>query len=165
LKTLEKISKYAAKFASVLSGCLIIAVFIVIFIGIIGRFISRSPSWTEEISRWGLLAICFSGTSAALYQRQHTGMNIFIEWVPLKFAKVLTVIAYVLAIILCAYCFYFCGRAAFKVARMKGDIIPLSMMYVKLFLPMGFALMIIQLVNGLVHVFSATDIANVTISK
>ncbi|MBK5200686.1 MAG: TRAP transporter small permease [Spirochaetaceae bacterium] len=165
MKILNLISRKVAQVTSVITGLLIMVVFVVIFIGIGGRIVKNNPAWTEEIARWGLVAIGFLGGSVAVYKRQHVGVNIIITRLPIKIAKVATIIAYIIVIIVCAICLLQSYDAAIRAVRIRGDILPFSMMYVKLFLPLGFGCMIIHLVAGLANVFSHEDVRNLTIGQ
>ncbi len=165
MNILEKISKKVAQITSVIAGLLLLIVFVVIFIGIVGRVIRNNPSWTEELARWGLISIGFLGGSVALYKKQHVGVNIIVTRMPLKVAKIATIIAYFAVLSVCAYCLYYSYYAAIKAYRIKGDIIPFSMMYVKLFLPFGFGCMIIHLLAGLSKIFQCKDVNKLTIGQ
>ncbi len=165
MKILNMISKKIAQITSVISGLLLICVFIVIFIGIGGRIIRNNPSWTEEIARWGLISIGFLGGSVAVYKKQHVGVNIIVTRLPLKIAKVATVIAYLAVIFVCSFCLYHSYSAAISAYRIKGDIIPFSMMYVKLFLPLGFACMIVHLLAGLSNILKCQNVKELTIGQ
>ena len=163
----DKICKTVAKIATILSGLLLLSVFVVLFIEISGRFMGRSPSWTEELSRWGLIAMCFSGASAALYNKSHVGVNIIVTRLPFAVARICTAIAYLCGITLCIFFGYYCFLAAMRTVNLKGDIIPVSMIYVKMFLPLGFFMMLIQLLGGLIKLFDKrlTAIADATIGS
>ncbi|MBC6721247.1 TRAP transporter small permease [Treponema sp. Marseille-Q4130] len=163
----DKICKTTAKIATILSGLLLLSVFVVLFIEISGRFMGKSPSWTEELSRWGLVAMCFSGASAALYNKSHVGVNIIVTRLPFPVAKICTAIAYLCGITLCIFFGYYCFLAAMRTVNLKGDIIPVSMIYVKMFLPLGFFMMFIQLLGGLIKLFDKrlTAIADATIGS
>ena len=163
----DKICKTAAKIATVLSGFLLLSVFVVLFIEISGRFMGKSPAWTEELSRWGLVAMCFSGASAALYNKSHVGVNIIVTRLPFLVARICTAIAYLCGITLCIFFGYYCFLAAIKTVNLKGDIIPAAMIYVKMFLPFGFFMMLIQFIGGLIKVFDKrlTAIAGVTVGS
>ncbi|MFC2603263.1 MAG: hypothetical protein ACFNX0_05095, partial [Treponema sp.] len=75
--------------------------------------------------------------------------------------------AYLCGITLCIFFGYYCFLAAIKTANLKGDIIPVAMIYVKMFLPFGFFMMLIQLIGGLIKVFDKrlTAIAGVTVGS
>jgi TRAP-type C4-dicarboxylate transport system permease small subunit len=165
VKILNLISRKVAKVTSVISGLLLVVVFGVIFIGIGGRIVRDNPAWTEEIARWGLIAIGFLGGSVAVYKRQHVGVNIIITRLPIKIAKVATIIAYIVVILVCSICLMQSFDAAIRATRIRGDILPYSMMYVKMFLPVSFACMIIHLVAGLANVISLEDVRDLTIGQ
>ncbi|AEV29275.1 TRAP-type C4-dicarboxylate transport system, small permease component [Sphaerochaeta pleomorpha str. Grapes] len=160
---LDKISRAFGKFATLLACLILIAIFMVISAGIVCRFTGLRLSWTEELARWGLISLCYVGASAALRNRQHVGVNIVINAMPQKIAKIAVGIAYVVCMVIVVYFFFNSGEAALKAGRIKGDIIPISLKYVKLLLPMSFFMMFFHLAWGFSTIFGAKQISDVTI--
>ena len=165
MNILEKLSGAFEKLAIVLSAGLLIGVFIVVFGGVVLRFLGINFSLSEELSRWGLVSICFIGASAALKQKQHVAVNMLMQALPLRIGKVFVTVGYFFVFILLAFSSYYSLKAALSADGMMGDIIPVSMMYVKLMLPLGMVMMIVHLVHGFFGIPSGKDIDSVLIGS
>ena len=137
MELLGKLSTVLEKLAIVLATTILILVFCLVFTGVIFRILGNSFSMSEELSRWGLISICFIGASAALKQKQHIGVNMLLQALPLKLSKVLVTVGYLTSFVLLAYASFYSIKAALAAQGMVGDIVPISMMYVKFSLPLG----------------------------
>lgn len=163
MKILEKLSGGLEKLAIVLSAGLLIAVFCLVFSGVIFRIIGSNFSLSEELSRWGLVSICFIGASAALKQKQHVAVNMLMQALPLRIGKVCVAVGYLFVFVLLAFSTYYSFNAALSAQGMMGDIIPVSMMWVKLSLPLGMAMMFVHLLHGFFGIPKGKDIDSVLI--
>ena len=163
MKILSKLSRACEKFAIAASGILLAIVFALVFGAVIFRAVGSNFALSEELSRWGLVSICFIGASAALKQKMHVAVNMLVDMLPLPLGKILVAIAHVLVLVLLVYSTGYSWRAAMRAGAMTGDIIPLSMMWVKLTLPLGMAMMIVHLVHGLASIYSSPDIDSIRI--
>ena len=161
MNLLAKLSAAAEKLAIVLAAGILILVFCLVFGGVIFRLLGSNFSMSEELSRWGLISICFIGASAALKQKQHVAVNMLMQVLPLRVGKVCVTLAYVLVLVLLGFSTYYSLKAALAAAGMAGDIIPISMMYVKLALPLGMAMMIVHLLHGLFGIAKGKDIDSI----
>ena len=162
---LGKLSAALEKFAIALAAAILIGVFCLVFSGVVFRMVGHNFAMSEELSRWGLISLCFIGASVALKQKQHVGVNMLIQALPLPFAKIGVVIAYFVVFVLLAFSSYFSFRAALAAQGMVGDIVPVSMMYVKFSLPLGMSMMVVHLINGFVGILRAEDIRSVLIGS
>ncbi len=96
VKVLDRISWVLGKIATYIATAILIGVFFIITLGgVIARFTSLRFSWTEELARWGgLVSLTYiGGASAALRNKQHSGVNIIVTMLPAKIAKVVAVVA------------------------------------------------------------------------
>ncbi|WP_320128407.1 TRAP transporter small permease subunit [uncultured Sphaerochaeta sp.] len=107
---LGKISRAFGKFATILACLILIAVFLVISAGVVCRFTGLRLSWTEELARWGLISLCYVGASAALRNRQHIGVNILVNALPVKSAKIVVGFAYLVCMVIVIYFFLTAGK-------------------------------------------------------
>jgi TRAP-type transport system small permease protein len=165
VKILGKLSNALEKFAIYLTAGLLISVFCLVFGGVILRMIGHNFSLSEELSRWGLISICFIGASAALKQKQHVAVNMLVQALPLRVGKVFVAISYVIVLILLVFSTFYSLKAAIGAAGMFGDIIPISMMYVKLTLPLGMAMMIVHLLHGFFGIPKGKDLNSILIGS
>lgn len=164
VKVLDRISWALGKIATYMATLILCSVFLVITLGIVARFTSLRFSWTEEFARWGLVSLTYIGASAALRNKQHSGVNLVIASLPAKIGKVVVVVAYLALMFSVVYFFLNSYEAAIKASRIRGDIIPISMKYVKLLIPLSFGMMFFHLASGLANLLSSKGIAGKTIS-
>lgn len=160
-----KLSDALAKFAQRLSTVLLIVMFTLVFSGVILRVIGNSFSLSEELSRWCLISLCFIGGSVALKQKQHVGVNMLMQALPLRISRIGIVSAYIVVFILLGVSTVFSFTAALAAKDMTGDIVPVSMMYVKFSLPLGMFMMLVHLLNGFLGIAKAKDINEVLIGS
>lgn len=157
MKALAQLSAACEKFAIAASGILLAIVFALVFGAVIFRVVGSNFALSEELSRWGLVSICFIGASAALKQRQHVAVNMLMQILPLRIAKVCIAIAYVAVIILLGFSAFYSFKAAVAADGMMGDVVQISMMWVKLMLPLGMTMMLVHLLHGLSLVARGKD--------
>lgn len=163
MKLLGLLSDACEKIAIVLSALLLVAVFCLVFGGVVLRMTGHNFSMSEELSRWGLVSICFIGASAALKQKMHVAVNMLVDLLPLRLGKIVVTISYILVLVLLVYATGYSWKAAMGAEGMTGDIVPISMMWVKLMLPIGMGMMIVHLVHGFLGIYSSPDIDSIRI--
>ncbi len=165
MKYLEKLSDFLAKLAIVIAGTLCAAILCLVLYGVFLRITGNAFSMSEELSRWGMIAMTFIGASAALKNKQHIGVNMLVQKLPLAISKVMVFVAYLVTFALLGISFWFSLEAAIATSDMMGDIIPIPMMYVKLSLPLGMLMMMVHLLVGFLQLFKAKDINKVLIGS
>jgi TRAP-type C4-dicarboxylate transport system permease small subunit len=163
MKLLGLLSDACEKIAIVLAALLLVAVFCLVFGGVVLRMTGHNFSMSEELSRWGLVSICFIGASAALKQKLHVAVNMLVDLLPLPLGKIVVTIAHLLVLVLLVYSTGYSFKAALGAEGMTGDIVPMSMMWVKLMLPAGMAMMIVHLVESLLRIYASPDIDSIRI--
>jgi TRAP-type transport system small permease protein len=163
MKLLGLLSDACEKIAIVLAGFLLLAVFCLVFGGVVLRMTGHNFSMSEELSRWGLVSICFIGASAALKQKLHVAVNMLVDLLPLPLGKIVVTIAHLLVLFLLVYSTGYSFKAALGAEGVTGDIVPMSMMWVKLMLPAGMAMMIVHLVESLLRIYASPDIDSIRI--
>ena len=165
MKAIQKLSEACEKLAIFLSAGILILVFIIVFGSVVLRFLGINFSLSEELSRWGLVSICFIGASAALKQKQHVAVNMLMQALPLRVGKACVAVAYLVVFVLLGFSTHYSLKAAIGAEGMAGDIIPISMMYVKLSLPLGMSMMIVHLLHGFFGIPAGKDIDSVLIGS
>ena len=59
------------------------ALFIVVVLAVIGRYVfGRSLTWTEEVPRYLLIWISFLGAAACVARREHVGFDVLFNKLP-----------------------------------------------------------------------------------
>jgi TRAP-type C4-dicarboxylate transport system permease small subunit len=164
-ETLDAASSALEKIGLVIATAILAAVFILVLFGIVFRFTNVRFAMYEELARWGLVGMTFIGASVALKKKQHVGINMLVQSLPLAVAKTCIVAAYLVIMATLSVAMFYSFRAAFGAAGITGDIVPLPMMYIKLTLPAGMIMMLVHLLAGFVKVFKAKDIHSVLIGS
>jgi len=165
VRILGLLSGFFEKIARAISTVLMIVMFCLVFSGVVFRIIGNSFSLSEELSRWCLISLCFIGGSVALKQKQHVGVNMLILSLPAKAAKPCIALAYLVVFVLLGFATYYSFTAAVAAIDMTGDIVPVSMMYVKFSLPFGMFMMIVHLLHSFAGVFRAKNIESILIGS
>ncbi len=163
MQMLGKLSNALDRFAVVLSSLILGGVFCLVMSGVVFRITGHNFALSEELSRWGLVSICFIGASAALKRKQHVGVNMVLQVMPLPLGKVCVMAAYLVVLATLGFATRYSLKAALGAQGMIGDIVPISMMYVKLTLPLGMAMMCVHLLYGLFSIPSGKTIGSVLI--
>jgi len=161
MQMLEKLSDALDKLAIVLASVILLVVFLLVMSGVVFRITGHNFALSEELSRWGLVSSCFIGASSALKRRQHVGVNILLEILPLRVGKAFVMVAYLLVLATLVFTTHYSLRAAMCANGMIGDIVPVSMLYVKLTLPFGMAMMCVHLLYGLFSIPGGKTIRSV----
>ncbi len=160
-----KLSDALEKFALALATVLVIAMFLLVFSGVILRIIGNSFSMSEELSRWCLISLCFIGGSVALKQKQHVGVNMLMQSLPVGIARIGIILGYAVVSLFLGFATVYSLIAALASKGMTGDIIPISMMYVKFSLPLGMFMMLVHLLNGFLGIARARDVKSILIGS
>ena len=163
MQMLGKLSRILDKFAVVLASLILAAVFGLVMSGVVFRITGHNFALSEELSRWGLISVCFIGSSAALKRRQHIGVNMMLQALPLAVGKICVMVAYVMVLATLVFTTRYSLKAAIGAEGMIGDIVPISMMYVKLSLPLGMAMMCVHLLHGLFSIPTGKTIGSILI--
>lgn len=130
------------------------------------RMAGRAPSWSEEFARWLLIGIAFISSSIALKRGAHIGITALIKMIPYRFVlKIIIQISNILVLIFLCYMFWFGLDAALKAADQTGDIIPISVIFVKLHVPIGALMMIVHVLYYSAGIFTRDDPKNFILSQ
>lgn len=133
--------------------------------GVITRLLGMAPSWSEELSRWLIVGLTFIAGSVAFKQGAHVGVTIMVQKMPVIIQKPLIQLTNILVIIFMSYVFWYGFEAAVYSYDTYGDIIQISMMYVKLNLPLGALIMIIHTLALMAGVIGSEKPEEYLISK
>lgn len=62
-----------------------------VLLGVFYRYVLRSPlGWTEELARFLMIWAALLAISVCIYHKEHVSIQIFMQLLPLKIAKVIT---------------------------------------------------------------------------
>lgn len=78
------------------------AIWVVVLLQVVARIIGHSLPWTEELSRYVFIWICFIGASAGIRTREHAGMTFLLDWAGPRLGPVVLVVVDILFLVFAA---------------------------------------------------------------
>lgn len=140
------------------------AVFLIVFSGVllrvgftlqanIGLNIIRPFPWSEELARWLLVGLAMVSASVAFKRKEHVGIELIVQQFPPVLKRTVAVITDIMVLIFMIICLYSSYIVAIQAANQTGDVIPYSMLWVKMNIPLGFAFMIIHALSDMISQF------------
>lgn len=79
LRFLKGVNRWAVAVESLLAGSLVFAVFVVVLLQVVMRYVFASPNpWTEELSRFGFIWVSMLGAALAAELRTHFVFDQFV---------------------------------------------------------------------------------------
>lgn len=131
---------------------------VVVLSSVFLRMAGRAPSWSEEFARWLIVGIAFVSASVALKRGMHIGITAIVRsirnrWVLTAFVQLTNF----MVLIFLGYLFWFGLDAALQAIDQTGDIIPISVFFVKLHIPLGALMMITHLLYYITGVMSCEE--------
>jgi TRAP-type C4-dicarboxylate transport system permease small subunit len=159
-------SSWVDKVATWISIIYAFLVTVIVLASVFLRMAGRAPSWSEEFARWLLIGIAFISASVALKRGAHIGITALIKTIPSKtLLRVIIQLSNFLVLVFLVYMFWFGLDAAIKAVDQSGDIIPVSVLYVKLHVPIGALMMIVHVLYCSAGAFSGDDPKNYLLSQ
>lgn len=144
---LEKLSNQVDKAAICLSVLYAFVSTVVVLSSVFLRMVGHAPSWSEEFARWLIIAIAFVSSSVALKKGMHIGITSLIKRIKNRYLTILLIQITNLSVLFFLVLLFWTGfDAAIKAVDQTGDIIPISVVYVKLHLPLGALMMAVHIV-------------------
>ncbi|NYB74680.1 TRAP transporter small permease [Sedimentibacter hydroxybenzoicus DSM 7310] len=129
------------------------AMTILLFLSIVFRFLLHLPlAWTEEISLYGLVWLCYFGASLAIKNNSHLKMEIITTYLNKKWKKVFDILSDILFFIFAAFIMFYVTKLTIDVGQ-RGAVsavlhTPKWIPY--LGVPVAFLLMIIRLIQNII---------------
>lgn len=131
---------------------------VIVLASVFLRMAGRAPTWSEEFARWLLVGIAFISSSVALKRGSHIGITALVKSIPNNMViRALILLSNVLVLTFLVYMFWFGLDAAIKAVDQTGDIIPMSVIYIKLHIPLGALMMIIHVLYATAGLFTNDD--------
>ncbi len=154
----DRIGHYIEKSSGFISVIFFSSMIIVVLIGVIARYVMRSPfEWTEEIARFLMLGIIFLSINMALRQKEHIAIRTLAEALPKYLANYLD---YIIDILI-GFFLIILIRQGYIMATstlMTAGTIKISMFWIYILVPLGAFLTLIQLVvNNITKILSGSS--------
>lgn len=160
LAMVELLSELISRACRVIAGALLLAIATVMFVGVFWRYVLGDPlSWYEEVAKFLMVWMTFIVVPAALHRGQHPNADIpamllpgAARWIA---AGILLVLVALLAY-LSWWAYLFALNARGQVALTVGNI---SLFWIFLSVPVGFALAVIVGANRLLRMLADRPLA------
>ena len=135
----------------------IILIFLVMFgivtINVLARYIFNAPiPWAGELSRYSFIGIIYLGAILAMKDEAHIGLDIIIEYFPIKLREIVDFISKVLILIFLAVFIYMGTRMSLNNINTKSSAMLISMAIPYAVLPIGGLGMFVELLINLLGI-------------
>lgn len=146
---LKKLEKVLDTGENAITGTLMIACILVLFVNVIARkFFSAASTWAEEAIRYAIIWVTFLGCSQCAKTGTHVGIDLLIQAMPQKLQRYFNALAQFLAAVFTAVCTY-AGWQALQLILTTGQRSPailMPMWIVYFSIPLGFLLTTIRFI-------------------
>lgn len=113
---------------------------------VLTRFILPHPlSWTEELARYSFIWWSFIGAAYVVRLNGHLGMDILVNTLPLGGRVFLQKLVFLVSLVFMVLVTYTGVRITIRQAGQEGTILPISMAWVYLIVPLTGAIMALYL--------------------
>ncbi len=167
MQTLERFVERVAYWTGICVMVLVAAFTLLIAVSVFLRYgLSRGLDWTEELGRYLMIWMGFLGASLALRNGAHVGVDMVRAALPRAVRRVVILIG---SLIICSFFVmvtYQGIRLVSMVQEQESLVLPISMFWPYLAIPVGTLLMLVQLVvltirewrtGSVVHVSEAEE--------
>lgn len=148
---MKQIDKILSRFEEGLTGFLLIITTLILFSNVVLRYgFSSSPTWAEEVIRYGMIWVTFIGGSICARNKLHVGIDIFLSYFKPLPRLILEVTAELLSALFCAiltYLSYLNTMLVFEtVQRSPALMMPIWIVYIAM--PIGAFLMTVRFIQS-----------------
>jgi TRAP-type C4-dicarboxylate transport system permease small subunit len=149
----------------VVIGLLLGAAIIVALLQVVFRYgLNSSLSWSEELARYLFIWIIFLGTSSAARRGQHMAVETLASVLPAVALRPLTTLVIMVSIVFYCVVFYTAVILTENAIPQLSTALEISVAIVYVSAPIGAALTIIHLINGLVQIAAGRQAVVTTVT-
>lgn len=160
MKVWEKIDKVLTGFSGYLTGMLLLASTLVLFVNVFLRYIFHSSTtWAEEAIRYAIIWVTFVGAAVCARRGSHVGIDLFAQALPALGMKIVLAFGQFISAVFMAFCTFY-GWEMFLLMLSTGQKSPAMMMpmaVVYFAMPLGFLLTTIQFIAAGVRILKTPD--------
>jgi TRAP-type C4-dicarboxylate transport system permease small subunit len=164
LMAITKILVGLAKWSAIVAAVIMT---IMIFLQVIFRYVIKAPlSFSEELARYMFVWSVAMGSALALRKRKHIGVEVFVEWLPVRFRDQVKIVGGLLNLIFFGLLVWYGFVMVGATMDQLSPALLLPMGYVYLAIPSsGIVLFVCEIANFLENHFGGDGCAESTIGK
>jgi TRAP-type C4-dicarboxylate transport system permease small subunit len=141
----RRIARFLARTTETLACLIMIAVTALNLTQVGGRYLFNTGfSWTEEAMRYGMIWLMMLGSVACIYRAEHMGIEA-LESLAGRHAQLVKSALYTVAAIFCVFLLVYGWPLALRNAGQLAPASRIPMIYPYMALPVGAALMLVQI--------------------
>ncbi len=146
MKALSRALNALYSVIEVVANALMVALFIIVFLGVLSRYVFAQPfAWTEELALFVLAWMVFLAGSLAVRRWEHLRVTYFIERLPPRLNRAVELVAKLLVAAFLVYALVVAARVIPQVAPTEiAPALNINMVVPQLSLIVGLALMSVQ---------------------
>ena len=138
---------FALKFEENAAACLMGGLLVVLFLQVFTRYVLNDPlSWTEEVARYVYVYIVFLGSSAAISDRTHVGIDFIVKALPRRAQWAVAFFVNLLILAVLANLIYWGWRSAIRQLNLPMVVLQVPYTWVYAIVPISAAMMTIRTV-------------------
>ena len=139
ISILNRIVLFLCRYATIF---LLTAIVIVTAAGVFWRYVLNDAlSWSEEVGKYLMVWMTFTGAPIALKHGQHVGIEILPHAVSPRIRQFILSFIYIIIIFVLVFLFYFACRLTWNAAPQIAETFDMSLAFVYAALPIGIAFM------------------------
>lgn len=151
-------ARLLARSTEVIATLLMIAVTLLNLTQVCGRyFFNTGFSWTEEAMRYSMIWLMMMGSVACIFRVEHMGIEALEALVPARYARFVRSGLYTIAGVFCVVILVYGWPLALRNARQVAPASQIPMIVPYMALPVGAALMLVQIALSWVAGFEPED--------
>ncbi len=160
MKVWEKIENVLTGFSGYLTGALLLASTLVLFVNVFLRYIFHSSTtWAEEAIRYAIIWVTFIGASVCARRGSHVGIDLFAQALPPLGMKIVLAFGQFISAAFMAFCTYY-GWEMFMLMLSTGQkspamLMPMAIVYFAM--PLGFLLTTIEFISAGIRILRTSD--------
>ncbi len=136
---------FLLKFEENLAACFMGALLVTLFLQVFTRYVLNDPlSWTEEVARYVYVYIVFLGSSAAISDRTHVGIDFIVKTLPPRAQWVIAFLVNLAILFVLANLVWWGYRAAVRQLNLPLVVLNVPYTWVYAIIPITAALMTVR---------------------
>lgn len=156
--TARRAARLLARSTEIVAAVLLIVVTGLNLTQVGGRYLFNTGfSWTEEYMRYLMIWLMMLGSVACIFRAEHMGIEAIENRVPPRFAPKVKSALYTVAAIFCVFILIYGWPLALRNAAQRAPASQIPMIYPYLALPVGAALMLVQIALSWIAGFEPDD--------